>query len=134
MIEKIKNKMIGSRPSKLLILALALTVLLSPIIGAQTYNVESFCASIIGPTVLGGGAGSTTVNAANSMIELSLLILLLMLNVAALAYLLGSGFRISNLANFGRTEIGEVALTALVVFIFIGSFLAVNSLPPGNNY
>lgn len=124
----------NSQPLRLLILAIAFASLLPSVAGAQQYNVAAFCSNIIGPTVLGGGTGSTTVNAANSMIGLSLLIMLVMLNIAALAYLLGSGFRISNLATFGKTEIGEVVVTALVVFIFIGSFLAVNTLPPTNNY
>ncbi len=34
----------------------------------------------------------------------------------------------------GRTEIGEVALTGLIVLIFLGTFLAVGSLPTSSNY
>ncbi len=115
-----------------LLLATVLTLVI-PSAGAQ--NVASFCSNLVpAQPVLSGGSGSASVNAANSIIGVSLLIMLVMLNIAALCYLVGSSFRLDSLARFGRTEIGEVFLTILIVIIFIGSFQAVNALPSTGNY
>lgn len=108
---------------------------LIPNLAGAAYGSVNFCNQIVGPsTVLSGGAGSGPVAAVNTILIISLLILLVMLNIAALVYLVGSAFRIGRLVQFGRTEIGEVLLTIVVVFIFIGSFAAVDTLPLSNNF
>lgn len=87
---------------------------------------QYFCDSVINPssTLLGQSAG---VGPFNAMILVSLLILLMMLNISAISYLLGSTFRIDKLANFGKTEIGEVAVTLIVVLLTLGTFTVINT-------
>ncbi len=124
------KKLLKIKSIKLFSLALLLLMILPNISGAA-FGSGSFCSSLFG---LPQQQGITPLSA-NAILGLSLLVMLLMLSIAALTYLIGSAFRISRVANFGRTEIGEVALTALIVLIFLGVFQVSNTLPlppPGN--
>ncbi len=98
----------------------------------QAVGAGALCSSVISSQVL--TTGPNQLFAVNNIIEVSLLILLLMLNLAALMYLLGSAIKLRQLVNFGRTEIGEVFITALIVFIFLGGFQYENALPTTGNY
>jgi hypothetical protein len=117
----------------LLFLALAAMPIATATAAPAPYgNAAAFCQSFVSAQVLSNNSGS--IYAANSMIVITLLLLLLMLNIAALTYLFGSAIKLPQLVTFGRTEIGEVLITAIIVFIFLGGFQIENSLPVPGNY
>ncbi len=60
--------------------------------------------------------------------NLAFIILVLMVIVAAFVYMVGYAFGIGKLASFGRTELGEVAITFILVAIFLGTMQSINSL------
>jgi hypothetical protein len=53
--------------------------------------------------------------------------MLVMLFVSIIAYMLGRAFDINLLLRFSKDEVREVAITCLIVLIFLGSFSAVSS-------
>ncbi len=110
----------------------ALPVATAAALPAPYSDATAFCQSFVGTQVLSNSSGP--IYAANSLIVITLLLLLLMLNIAALMYLLGSAIKIPQLVSFGKTEIGEVMVTAIIVFIFLGGFQIENSLPVPGNY
>ena len=72
--------------------------------------------------IFNGNSGS-----AQSLLTISLLIMLMMLLVSGLAYGIGYAFRIDKLVRFAKSEIGEVIVTSLIVLIFIGTFSVASS-------
>ena len=113
-------------------LALPAVICMLVLAGAPSAQLtpQLFCQQMVGTNALTGNSiGSVT-----NMLAVSLLILLLMTNIAALTYLLGSAFKVDRLSRFGRAELGEVLLTAIIVVVFIGAFAGINSLPPPSNY
>ncbi|MCL5430047.1 MAG: hypothetical protein M1504_01050 [Candidatus Marsarchaeota archaeon] len=123
-LDKIRN-VFGARLSRAALLLFVGLAIMTNVSGAD------FCSSVLGTQVTSSGAA---VSGTNTLLSVSLLLLLTMITIAALMYLLGSTFRIESLQRFGKSEIGEVAITVIVVLVFIGSFAAVNSLPPAGNF
>ncbi len=89
-----------------------------------------FCNSVFSSSIGGGGSGYGVLqigpNPFYSLMLSAMLLLLLMFNIGAFLYLIGSALRIDRLVRFGKTEIGEIVVTAIVVFIFLGSFQLIN--------
>jgi hypothetical protein len=67
---------------------------------------------------------------AQSILTLSLLIIIMMMLISGLVYAIGYAFRIDKALRFARTEIGEAFVTILIVMLFIGTF-SVGSLVIG---
>ena len=87
--------------------------------GAVSSSATAFCGSVFGSSTVIGNLGTGSLN---SLIDISMLLILLMLNVVAILYLLGYAFKVEKLTRFARTEIGEIVVTGIVVIIFIGGF------------
>jgi hypothetical protein len=66
---------------------------------------------------------SITVNIASftSLIVISLLIISLMGALIAIIYAVGQAFGIDRLTRFAKAEVGEIAITLLIIFIFLGT-------------
>lgn len=77
--------------------------------------------------VLAGQAGGE-----KSLLFLSILIMLVMLMIIAIIYMISYVFDLEMLRNFAKIEIGEIIITGILVFIFIGSFNAISSATSGN--
>lgn len=89
------------------------------------------CVGIIPPP---GTQSPIIVNIASfsSLIGISILIILLMTVIIAIAYSLGHAFGIDKLTTFAKTEAGEIAITIIVVGIFLGAFTATSSVANSN--
>jgi hypothetical protein len=76
----------------------------------------------------------TSVNIASfsSLIGLSLAIISLMFAVTGIIYAIGHAFAIDKLTRFAKTEFGEIAITIIVVGVFLGTFSATNSIANSN--
>lgn len=96
------------------------------------FDATALCQGFISQTVLNNGGGQ--ISAVNGMLDVSLLLILLMINIAAVLYLVGSAIKLPQLSNFGKAEIGEIIVTVLIVFIFLGGFQYENSLPTTGSY
>ena len=60
--------------------------------------------------------------AAQSILAVSLLIMIVMSFAIAIIYSIGYAFRLDKLLRFAKSEIGEIILTLLIVLLFIGTF------------
>ncbi len=69
-----------------------------------------------------GNAGAYT-----SLLTYATLIMLVMFTVVGLTYALGYAFGIEKLTRFSKAELGEIAVTAIVVGVLIGTFSAVTA-------
>ena len=58
----------------------------------------------------------------NTILGLSLLIMLMMAAISGLLYAIGYSFRINGLVRASKQEFGEIAVTALIVFVLVGTF------------
>lgn len=89
------------------------------------------CVGIIPPP---GTQSPTIVNIASfsSLIGISMLIILLMTVIIAIAYSLGHAFGIDKLTTFAKTEAGEIAITIIIVGIFLGTFTATSAIANSN--
>ncbi len=104
---------------------------------AQSTAVQGFCGG--SPTGVGsvapgsGGVIPTTnilsgqTNGEQSILNLSVLIMLVMLMVVAVIYMVSYIFNLDMLKNMVKAEIGEIFITAIIVAIFIGSFSVLSS-------
>lgn len=128
---------------KVLLAALLLSVLIAPNIAFSALppscvpvsvksssvsgSASCFCDSAFSyTTALGNSSGGSL----NGLIDITLLLLLLMLNIVAVLWLLGSAFRIDRLVRFARAELGEIVVTGIVVVIFLGGFAPLTTTTP----
>ncbi len=120
---------IGIRALRTIALAALILAVLPSLANAD------YCSSLINPgtSVLGmSGAGPF-----NSIILVSMLIMLLMINVAVFLFLIGYAFNIQSVSSMAKAELGEIAVTVAIVLVFLGTFQALSwtgpsGLPPGN--
>jgi hypothetical protein len=112
----------------------AKTALLSLVILAFALNASaanSFCDSLITspnlPPILGSGSAGF-----QGILLASIVIILIMIGVVSILYLFGYAFRIDKLLRFSKTEIGEIAVTVIVVLVFLGSFYLINGIASNN--
>ena len=106
------------RSKAILLIAAALVFLqLAVPAGASTVPVCTFN-SQVAANFDGGGA----------MISIAMLIMLTMFIITGITYALSSAFKLDKLARFSKVEIGEIALTLLIVLIFLGTFSASNAI------
>ncbi|MEM0149524.1 MAG: hypothetical protein QXW10_01350 [Candidatus Micrarchaeaceae archaeon] len=84
----------------------------------------SFCSGMFSP----GNILSSTTPA--SLLSIALLIMLVMLLIAGIVYALGYALRIDKLIRFAKSEIGEVIITVILVFVFVGSFTLISASAP----
>ena len=115
--------------AKISLLSLLCFAMLACLPSAQTpitWTNVGFCTSALSPqnSVLEVGP-----NNFNTLILVSALLLFLMVTIASFVYLIGYAFRVDKLMRFGKAELGEVAITAIIVIIFLGSFAALSSFP-----
>jgi hypothetical protein len=66
------------------------------------------------------------------ILNLSLLIMLMMLMIVSFIYMVSYIFQLDLLKNLAKAEIGEVIITAIIVFILLGGFVAISSATSGN--
>ncbi len=85
-------------------------------------NPTSICAAITTPPQI---IANTT--AQSQLIMIAALLMSIMLFISIAAYMLGRAFDINLLTKFSKEEMREVAVTALIVIVFIGSFSVVSS-------
>ncbi len=92
-------------------------------------DAAGFCSNFFTPSsnVLSGTTPS-------SLLTISLLIMLVMLLIAGILYAIGYAIRVDKLIRFAKSEIGEVAITVLLVFVFIGSFSATSFNTPSSMF
>ncbi|MCL4363099.1 hypothetical protein M1439_01460 [Candidatus Marsarchaeota archaeon] len=106
------------RGKAILLIAAALVFLqLAAPAGASTVPVCTFN-SQVSANFDGGGA----------MISIALLIILTMFIITGITYALSYAFKLDKLARFSRVEIGEIAVTLLIVLIFLGTFSVSNTI------
>lgn len=119
--------------ARAVLLALLLVSLLQPLSGA---DATSLCNAMLSGSVLSVAGGSAN-NPFNSIMATSLLIMLMMANIAAFTFILGYAFKVDRLTRFGKAEIGEIIITVIIVLLTIGTFQPVifgspTYLPAGN--
>ncbi len=90
-------------------------------------QISTFCGAVI-PTSSNFFGNASAIS---SIFAISLVIMLLMAGISAMLWALGYSFRMNGLIRASRQELGEIAITMLVVFIFVGAFSAVSSLATG---
>ena len=72
--------------------------------------------------------------AAQSILTISLLLMLVMSFAIAIMYGIGYAFRIDKLLRFAKSEIGEILLTLLIVLLFVGTFNLTSSNITAKNF
>lgn len=110
------TKIIRSKTVLLIVAALVFLQLAVPA-GATPVPVCTFN-SQVSANFDGGGA----------MISIALLIILTMFIITGITYALSYAFKLDKLARFSRVEIGEIAVTLLIILIFIGTFSVSNTI------
>ena len=124
MLMKNKTSWLSAKLRPVLVAILLLIVLVVPRATAQTS--QAFCTAMIN----GPGAALSNYATLDKLVGISVLIMLAMAMVAAIAYMLGYSFRVGKLVSFGKQEIGEIVVTALIVLIFIGTFAMGGAFTP----
>lgn len=103
--------------------AMLLVMALLPQQASAASPADSYCSVVIpSSTVLLSNS-----SAFGSLMSLAALIMLLMATVAGFIFAIGYAFKIDKLTRFSKAELGEILITAMVAFIFLGTFSAVNS-------
>lgn len=105
------------------VLALLITLLMP---SAHAFDATAFCNSIIPSS----SPGLTSFSTLDSLIGISLIIMLAMALVAGIAYMLGYSLSIDGLIEFSKEEFGEIVITIIVVFILVGTFSVTSTLTP----
>ncbi len=67
-----------------------------------------------------------------SILAISLLIMVVMTLITGIIYAIGYSFRIDKAVRFAKSELGEIGITVLLVLIFIGSFYIVSASTPNS--
>ncbi|MGA2800733.1 MAG: hypothetical protein ABSE71_05420 [Candidatus Micrarchaeaceae archaeon] len=99
---------------------------------AQSSLVQGFCGgSPVGTGTTTAGSGgiipttnilSNQTNGEQSVLNISILIMMVMLIVVALIYMVSYIFNLELLRNLVKSEIGEIFITGIIVAVFLGSF------------
>lgn len=106
------------RSKAILLIAAALVFLqLAVPAGASTVSACTFNSQV-----------AANFDGAGAMISIALLLILTMFIITGITYALSSVFKLDKLARFSRVEIGEIAVTLLIVLIFLGTFSASNAI------
>ncbi|MGC8651647.1 MAG: hypothetical protein ACP5UH_00115 [Candidatus Micrarchaeia archaeon] len=110
---------------KNVLLLVALLLLAAPSISGA--DAAAFCSNLFtGGNVLPGGTSVTT------LLSISLILMLIMLIIAGMLYAIGYAIKVDKLVRFAKSEIGEVVITLLIVFVFLGAFAVTSVSTPGN--
>jgi hypothetical protein len=116
--------------TKLLVLLVLAAVLLTSLNAQTTSFANSFCGgSSTGGATTGGVIPTATIlsgqtNGEQSVINFSVLIMLMMLMVTALIWMLSYVLGLRTMQQLAKVEISEVFITAIVIVILIGGFNA----------
>lgn len=86
-----------------------------------------FCSLVIPPTA---NTPLGNYSSLSGMLGLTLLIMLAMAMVAGVVYMIGRATGFKRLVNFSMQEVGEIAVTVIVVMLFVGTFTAATSFTP----
>jgi hypothetical protein len=118
----------SGRAARLFLLIALLSALPIGLVGADAGS--GICKGAISGSLYSVNPSSTTFGFFNSgaIGSLAFVILVLMVIVAAFLYMIGYAFGIGKLTSFGKTELGEVAVTFILVAIFLGTMQSMNSL------
>ncbi len=112
--------------SKIALIAVMLALLLTRSVPAQfdiPDQVATICSATSSsstPLLLGNATGQS------QLIMISAILMLTMLLISSAAYMLGRAFDINMLLKFSKDEMREIAITSLVVIVFLGAFSAVS--------
>ncbi|MGI0100537.1 MAG: hypothetical protein ACREBH_02355 [Candidatus Micrarchaeaceae archaeon] len=107
---------------------IALMVIVAALMSANMPSAQSFASSFCAGTSSGGGVIPTTNilsgkgGGEQSIINISLLIMLTMLLVVALLYIISYVLDTQLLRNLAKAEIGEIFITLIIIGVFIGTF------------
>jgi hypothetical protein len=77
---------------------------------------------------------SSQANGEQTVLNISLLIMLVMLLIVSIMYMIGYVFSLPALKEMVKVEIGEVFITGLIVLIFVGSFLGISAATTQNYF
>ncbi len=111
---------------KIMLLLLFATLVLA-VPGMAGADAAGFCSNLFtGGNVLHGGTSAT------NLLAISLLLMLIMLMIAGVLYAIGSVIKVDKLTRFAKSEMGEVIITLIIVFIFVGSFTVISVSTPSN--
>ncbi len=91
----------------------------------------AYCNSLFNPV---GGAYSVFnyPTALNSMLALSVLAMVVMIMIVGVLYAIGTAFKLDKLMRFSKAEIGEIIITAIIVFVVVGTFSLSSHVSPGS--
>lgn len=103
-------------------------------INAQTTGTSGFISGLCSGTTTTSSSSGAIIPAtnvlsgngtgANNLLFLCVVIMLIMLFIVALIYMISYVFNLDLLKNLAKLELGEIVITAIVVFIFLGLFNA----------
>lgn len=113
---------------KAALLAVVLLAAFTPVTHAAAITPDPLCTGLISSNIFSGHTP-----AAQSILTISLLIMLVMFFVSGVLYGLGYAFRIDKLLRFARNEIAEVLLTGLIVLLFVGTFTIMGTAVGAHN-
>lgn len=102
---------------RIALLAMVFVALASGLAASQSVS-QQFCSNMF-PVESTASMGS--------LVGVSFAIILVMLSVIGITYMLGYAFQINSLLAFSKTEIGEIALTVVIVAVFSAFIFAANS-------
>ncbi|MDE1810965.1 MAG: hypothetical protein KGH66_02915, partial [Candidatus Micrarchaeota archaeon] len=146
--------MAGKITSKISLIAIALVLLAVgtfayPLASAQSSTTSTQTSNpvyVLAYNTCAGSNGSGSIidparsiinvnnSAAQSLLSVSLVIMLIFSMLAAAAYGMGYAFHFDRLTKFARSEMNEIIITILVVLIFVGTFAVGNSVIGPNSH
>ncbi|MGC8622589.1 MAG: hypothetical protein ACP5UC_01335 [Candidatus Micrarchaeia archaeon] len=118
---------------RLPLLAALLFILVASSLSNLSFSQVSgtaYCNSLFNPA---GGTSYSLFNyptSLNYMLWLSVLAMTIMIMVAGITYAIGTAFKLDKLVRFSKAEIGEIFITAIIVFAIIGTFKLASSVSP----
>ncbi|MGC8669648.1 MAG: hypothetical protein ACP5TL_00655 [Candidatus Micrarchaeia archaeon] len=91
-------------------------------------DAASFCGVLFSPgNVLSG-------TSPYSILFISLVIMLIMAIIAGIAFAIGYAIKIDKLVRFAKSELGEILITILIVFVFVGTFELASASTPSSMF
>ncbi len=106
------------------VMALLLALVLMPQ-SAHASAISSYCSVAIPSGTSGVLAHPTSLD---SLILIASLVMLLMATVSGFIFAIGYTLKIDKLVRFSKAEIGEILVTAVIAFVFLGTFSVTNSV------
>ncbi len=107
-------------------LGLLLVILLMRVPSAQT--ICNIFVPTPNPPTSPTGNFFGSVGSINSLLGVSLIIMLVMATISGLLYMFGYSFRINNLVSLSKQEFGEIAITTVIVLVLVGTFSLTSAL------